>query len=83
MENIRAKVEDTLDSLNKAWSEVLNLTELFEIKNAPEIADFTIFTLGYSVFICHGELAINIFEAIDQMEKQGYVDYNNFKTINF
>lgn len=79
MENIRAKVEKTLDNLSKAWSEVVNLTELFEIRNTPEDSNFTIFTFGYSVFISDGELAMNIFEALDQMEKQGYVDYKDFK----
>jgi hypothetical protein len=83
MENIRAKVEKTLDNLSKAWSEVVNLTELFEIKNTPEDSNFTIFTFGYSVFISDGELAMNIFEALDQMEKQGYVDYIDFKQISF
>ena len=82
MENIREKVEKTLDNLNKAWSEVMNLTELFEIRNTPEGANFTIFTLGYSVLISDGELAMNIFEALDQMERQGYVDYKDFKEIN-
>jgi hypothetical protein len=83
MENIRAKVEKTLDNLSKAWSEVVNLTELFEIRNTPEDSNFTIFTFGYSVFISDGELAMNIFEALDQMEKQGYVDYKDFKQISF
>lgn len=82
MENIREKVEKALNNLNNAWSEVTNLTELFKIRNAPEATDFTIFTLGYSVFIFDGEFGINIFEALDQMEKQGYVDYDSFKTIN-
>jgi hypothetical protein len=83
MENIRVKVEKTLDNLSKAWSEVVNLTELFEIRNTPEDSNFTIFTFGYSVFISDGELAMNIFEALDQMEKQGYVDYKDFKQISF
>lgn len=83
MENIRAKVEKTLDNLSKAWSEVVSLTELFEIRNTPEDSNFTIFTFGYSVFISDGELAMNIYEALDQMEKQGYVDYTNFKQISF
>jgi hypothetical protein len=83
MENIRAKVEKTLDNLSKAWSEVVSLTELFEIRNTPEDSNFTIFTFGYSVFISDGELAMNIFEALDQMEKQGYVDYKDFKQISF
>ena len=82
MENIRAKVEKTLDNLSKAWSEVVSLTELFKIRNTPEDSNFTIFTFGYSVFISDGELAMNIFEALDQMEKQGYVDYKDFKLIN-
>jgi hypothetical protein len=83
MENIRAKVEKTLDNLSKAWSEVVSLTELFEIRNTPEDSNFTIFTFGYSVFISDGELAMNIFEALDQMEKQGYLDYKDFKQISF
>jgi hypothetical protein len=83
MENIRVKVEKTLDNLSKAWSEVVSLTELFEIRNTPEDSNFTIFTFGYSVFISDGELAMNIFEALDQMEKQGYVDYKDFKQISF
>lgn len=83
MENIRAKVEKTLNNLSKAWSEVVSLTELFEIRNTPEDSNFTIFTFGYSVFISDGELAMNIFEALDQMEKQGYVDYKDFKQISF
>lgn len=83
MENIRAKVEKTLDNLSKAWSEAVSLTELFEIRNTPEDSNFTIFTFGYSVFISDGELAMNIFEALDQMEKQGYVDYKDFKQISF
>lgn len=81
MENIRKKVEKALNNLNNAWSEVINLTELFKIRNAPESSDFTIFTLGYSTFITDGEFGINIFEALDQMEKQGYVDCNDFKPI--
>lgn len=81
MENIREKVEKALNNLNNAWSEVINLTELFKIRNAPESSDFTIFTLGYSTFITDGEFGINIFEALDQMERQGYVDYNDFKPI--
>lgn len=81
MENIRAKVEKILDNLSKAWSEVVSLTELFEIRITPEDSNLTIFTFGYSVFISDGELAMNIFEALDQMEKQGYVDYDNFKPI--
>ena len=81
--NIRAKVEKTLDILTKAWSEVMNLTELFKIRNTPEDSNLTIFTFGYSVFISDGEFAINIFEALDQMEKQGYVDYKDFKQISF
>lgn len=83
MENIRAKVEKTLDNLSKAWLEVVNLTELFKIRNTPEDSNLTIFTFGYSVFIYDGELAMNIFEALDQMEKQGYVDYKDFKQISF
>jgi hypothetical protein len=83
MENIREKVEKALNNLNNAWSEVVNLTELFEIRNTPEDSNFTIFTFGYSVFISDGELAMNIFEALDQMEKQGYVDYKDFKQISF
>jgi hypothetical protein len=81
--NIRAKVGKTLDNLSKAWSEVVSLTELFEIRNTPEDSNFTIFTFGYSVFISDGELAMNIFEALDQMEKQGYLDYKDFKQISF
>lgn len=83
MENIREKVEKALNNLNNAWSEVVNLTELFEIRNTPEDSNFTIFTFGYSVFISDGELAMNIYEALDQMEKQGYVDYTDFKQISF
>lgn len=81
--NIRAKVEKTLDNLRKAWSEVVSLTELFKIRNAPEDSNFTILTFGYSVFIFYGESAMNIYKALDQMEKQGYVDYKDFKQISF
>lgn len=81
--SLKRKVELELSALNYQWGQVEMLAELFKFKNTPKNTDFKIFTFGYSVFISDGELAMNIFEAIDQMEKQGYVDYNNFKTINF
>lgn len=81
--SLKRKVELELSALNYQWGQVEMLVELFKFKNAPKNTDFKIFTFGYSVFISDGELAMNIFEALDQMEKQGYVDYTDFKEINF
>lgn len=79
--SLKRKVELELSALNYQWGQVEMLVELFKFKNAPKNTAFNICTIGYSTFITNGEFVINIFEALDQMEKQGYVDYNDFKPI--